>query len=154
LQTDQLTTKERHLLMQEWETILHYWANDNSILWLRCSVFILINSMLLSSLVIVPSDNIMPIWVIKYGIPSFAIIMNGMWWPISIRSVAYIRHFQDRADDIRKMIPPLRFMDDQLLKSYFRHWWLKLPGRMFLQIIPGLFFILWIVILSYYAFCG
>lgn len=149
MQSQQQRLNKRYILVEEWETILHYWANDNSISWTRCSAFLLVNSILLSLLVLSSPDGILPIWFLRYVITPIAVVVNGMWWPVSFRSVAYIQYFYDHAAKISKQVPALCFMDDLNIKYYFSHWWLQVSGRTFLRVIPGLFLILWFVLLLY-----
>jgi len=144
LANDQLTPREEDVLIHEWETIIHYWAADNSVVLTWCTMFILVNSILFALLAIAPTDSIMPIWVLKYVGPSLGIVVNAIWGVVNARLVAYLRHFHDLVMDIQKKVPVLRFQDPQLLK--FR-WYENISAKTLVRYIPILFFIVWIIIL-------
>jgi len=144
---DKITKREEDVLIREWETTINYWAADNSILWSRCSVFILTNSILFALLAIAPSDTFIPKWILNCLVPSLGVVINIIWWLINLRSVAYTRHFEDLVTQIRQQVPVLRFQDPELLNRQFRHWYQKMSGRKFLEFIPGLFLAFWIVVL-------
>ena len=137
--------EERHILMQEWASVIQYWATDNSILWQRCSVFLLVNSILFAPLAIAPANTLMPIWIVKYGAPLLAVAINILWLLVNLRSIAYTRHFQDLVEDIRKQIPLLHFQDSERLK--FR-WYERVKGKKYiLKLLPALFLVFWVAIL-------
>ena len=146
----QVGAEERRLLMQEWASIIYYWATDNSILWQRCSVFLLVNSILFAPLALAPSDTFLPAWILKYGIPIFAILINILWWLVTLRSVAVIRHFEQRIQQIREQIPVLHFYNRNDRESQFRHWYEKVEGKkVILNLLPLLFLLFWFIVLGF-----
>ncbi len=145
----QIEPEERHILMQEWASVIQYWATDNSILWQRCSVFLLVNSIFFAPLALVPSDTFLPICFLRYGIPILAVLVNVLWWLVNLRSIACIRHFEQRAEEIRKQIPLLRFYNCDGRKSQFCHWYERVEGKKhILNLLPGLFLLFWLAILA------
>lgn len=150
----QIGPEERHLLMQEWASTIHYWATDNSILWQRCSIFLVVNSIFFAPLALAPSDTFLPAWILKYGISIFAIVINILWWLVTLRSVAVIRHFEQRIEQIRGQIPVLRFYNRNDRKRQFRHWYERVEGKkVILNLLPALFLVFWCVVLGFSS-CG
>jgi hypothetical protein len=144
LKNGQITQLEEDLLIREWQTIIQYWAADNSVALTWSTLFMLINSILFALLAVAPSDSIVPSWVLKYVGPSLAIAMNIIWGAVITRMVVYIQHCHDLVMDIQKQVPVLRFQNSDLLQ--FR-WYQRLSTKTLLQYIPILFCIVWIVIL-------
>ena len=139
----QITPREEDVLIHEWETVIHYWAADNSAVLTWSTVFILVNSILFALLAIAPTHSIVPAWVVKYVGPSLGIVVNIIWGVAVTRFVAYLVHYHDLVMDIQKKVP-LRFQDPQLLK--FR-WYQKISTKTLLQYIPILFCVFWIIVL-------
>lgn len=147
----QIGPNERDLLMHEWSSIISYWATDNSILWQRCSVFLLVNSILFAPVAVARPDSFLADGVLKYGMPIFAISINILWWLVTLRSVATIRHFEQRVRQIRETIPILSFYGVER-EAQFSHWYEKVEGKKHvLNLLPALFLVLWLVIFGIYA---
>jgi len=144
LANGQITPREEDVLIREWQTVIHYWSTDNSVVLTWSTGFILINSMLFAFLAIAPTDSILPTWVLKYAGPSLGIFINIIWGVVVARMVAYLRYYYNLAADIQKKIPLLQFPDSPLLK--FRRYQ-KIATKPLLQYIPILFCIVWIIML-------
>lgn len=140
----QITPREEDVLIREWQTVIHYWAGDNSVQVTLCTVFILINSILFALIAIAPSDSVLPTWVLRYFGPSLGIFINIIWGVLVTRMVAYLRYYYNLAADIQKKIPLLQFPDSPLLKY---RWYQKISSNTLLQYVPILFAIVWIIIL-------
>ena len=144
----QMGSEERDILLQEWASLIQYWATDNSILWQRCGVFLLVNSIFFAPLALAPSTTLLSICVLKYGIPIVAVFVNVLWCFVNLRSIAVIRHFEQRAEQIREQIPLLRFYNRVDRESQFCHWYEKVEGKKhILPCLAVLFLLFWLTIL-------
>jgi hypothetical protein len=90
--------------MQEWTSIINYWATDNSILWQRCSVFLVVNSLFFTPVALACPDAFLATCILKYGIPILAIVMNVLWLLVNLPSVAVIRHFEQRCQLVSQLL--------------------------------------------------
>jgi hypothetical protein len=149
--SDGKNNKERkELLMQEWASMINYWATDNSILWQRCSIFLLVNSIFFAPIAIISENTLLPICFLKFGIPIFAIIINVLWWLVTLRSVAVIKSFEQLNDEIKKEIPTLRFYNIEDRKKYFICFYQRVEGKKhILNLLPSSFIVLWLCILFF-----
>ena len=140
-----ITKREEDLLTHEWETVIHYWASDNSVVLIWSSIFMLVNSILLGSLLSIASeDSFVPSWILKWVVLIAGIAINIIWFLGISRFIVYLRHFHDLVMNIQAQFPLLRFQDPKLLR--FR-WHEKISTKPLFQCIPIIFFITWIVVL-------
>lgn len=137
--------EERDILMKELASIIHYWAADNSILWQRCSVFLLINSIFFSALAFARTgDTLMPKLILMYGTPILSLGINCAWFLVNARSIAITHQFENQVRAIRAKIPLLSF--DPTLSNE-RLWYEKVEGRKhILPALPLVFIALWTII--------
>ena len=137
-------TENRSVLIQQWQTVVHYWASDNSVVLRWSSIFIVVNSILFALLAITPSGSIVPVWTVTTVGPVLGILMNIVWFIIAARFVAYLKFYYELSRDIQRKVPILRFPDSPLLT--FR-WYQKMSTKKMLQLLPLLFAAVWVSLL-------
>jgi hypothetical protein len=132
--------ENRRLLVQQWQTVVQYWASDNSVVLRWSSIFIVVNSILFALLAIAPSDSIVPTWMVTKVGPILGVLMNAIWFIVAARFVAYLKFYYDLARDIQRKVPILQFPDSSLLT--FR-WYQKMSTKKMALLLPLAFAAVW-----------
>ena len=145
--TNERQPVDRSDLLHQLSMILDYWAADNSILWSRSNLFILVNSILIAFASATASGNYLPQFVLIVIVPILGVVVNMVWWLINMRSIAYIRHFEELVAGIREDLPQVRFMAPHLLNPHFSHWYQRVSSKKLFEFIPGLFLAFWLIVL-------
>ena len=141
---NRLSDRQEDVLIRQWQTVIHHWASDNSVVLTWSTIFILVNSILFALLAIAPSDSIVPVWVVIGVGPVLGILINIIWFIVIARFVAYLKFYYDLAKDIQSKIPILQFPDSPILR--FR-WHQKISTKRMLQFLPVLFAAAWVFLL-------
>lgn len=135
---------DRDVLVQQWQTVVQYWASDNSVVLRWSSIFIVVNSILFALLAIAPSDSIVPVWAVKRVGPVLGILMNAIWFIVVARFMAYLKFYYELTRDIQRRVPILGFPDNRLLT--FR-WYQRVSTKTMLQWLPPIFAAVWVLLL-------
>lgn len=141
---NQLSDWQKNVLIQQWQTVVHYWASDNSVALRWSSIFLVVNSILFALLAIAPSDSIVPVWIVTRVGPVLGILMNIIWFIVAARFVAYLKFYYELSRDIQRKVPILQFPDNPVLT--FR-WHQKMSTKKMLQLLPLLFAAVWVSLL-------
>jgi len=139
---------DRGVLLHQLAMVLGYWGTDNSILWSRSSFFILTNSILIAFLAAAPSDTYVPPFILIWVVPVLGMAVNVAWWLTNMRSIAYIRHFEDIVRSIRLQLPEIQFMAPELLNNRLSHWFQRVSTKRLFEFVPGVFWVFWIIVLA------
>lgn len=142
-----ITKREEDLLIHEWETLIHYWASDNTVVIIWSTIFMLVNSILLGGILsTAPNESILPDWAFEWFTPLMGIFINAIWFLGVSRFIVYIRHYESLAKCIQNHFPLFRFRDPELLKRKFR-WNSSISTKPLFKCVPIIFLIAWIVML-------
>jgi len=132
--------ENRTILVEQWQTVIHYWASDNSVVLRWSSIFIVVNSILFALLAIAPSESIVPVWMVMTVGPALGILINAIWFTIAARFVAYLKFYYELTRDIQRKVPILQFPDSSFLT--FR-WYQKMSTKKMAQLVPLLLAVVW-----------